>query len=80
MNIKIAKHSNPQFQRDNFKNLDRQWDFGFQKAKIGFKFSTDEKKAIEIRDMEKMNGQTVDLEKTNIENSEMLKRLRSQCK
>jgi beta-galactosidase/beta-glucuronidase len=50
MNIKIAKHSNPQFQRDNFKNLDGQWDFGFQKAKFGFKFSTDEKRAIEIRD------------------------------
>ena len=49
MNIKMAKHSNPQFQRDNFQNLDGQWDFGFQKAKIGFKFSTDEKRAVEVR-------------------------------
>ena len=45
----MAKHSNPQFARDNFESLDGQWDFGFQKAKVGFKFSTDEKKAIEIR-------------------------------
>ena len=49
MNIKMAKHSNPQFARDNFQSLDGQWDFGFQKAKVGFKFSTDEKKAVEIR-------------------------------
>ncbi len=50
MNIKMAKHSNPQFQRENFQNLDGKWDFGFQKAKFGFKFSTDEKRAVEIRD------------------------------
>ncbi len=49
MKIKMAKHSNPQFARDNFVNLDGQWDFGFQKAKIGFKFSTDDKRAVEIR-------------------------------
>ena len=49
MNIKMAKHSNPQFARDNFESLDGQWDFGFQKAKVGFKFSTDEKKAVEMR-------------------------------
>ncbi len=49
MNIKMAKHSNPQFARDNIVNLDGQWDFGFQKAKMGFKFSTDEARAVEVR-------------------------------
>ena len=49
MNIKMAKHSNPQFARDNFQSLDGQWDFGFQKAKVGFKFSTDENRAVEMR-------------------------------
>ena len=49
MVLKMAKHSNPQFARDNFIKLDGQWDFGFQKAKMGFRFSTDEKKAVEIR-------------------------------
>mgnify|MGYP003292872748 CR=1 FL=1 len=49
MSIKIAKYPNPQFARDNFQILDGEWDFGFQKAKAGFKFSTDEAKAVEIR-------------------------------
>ncbi len=49
MNIKMAKHSNPQFARDDVQSLDGQWDFGFQKAKMGFKFSTDERRAVEIR-------------------------------
>ncbi len=50
MNIKMAKHPNPQFERKEIEMLDGQWDFGFQKAKIGFKFSTNEQKAIEIRE------------------------------
>ncbi len=50
MNIKMAKNPNPQFARDNFVILDGEWDFGFQKAKVGFKFSTDDKKAVEIRE------------------------------
>ena len=49
MNIKMAKHPNPQFERKNIEIIDGVWDFGFQKAKWGFKFSTDEKKAVEIR-------------------------------
>lgn len=49
MNIKTAKSPNPQFVRQNWTSLDGVWDFGFQKAKKGFKFSTDEAKAVEIR-------------------------------
>ncbi len=49
MSIKIANYPNPQFARENFAILDGQWDFGFQKAKLGFKFSTDEKRAVEVR-------------------------------
>ncbi len=51
MNIKRAKHSDPQFARDNFISLDGEWDFGFKKAKSGFKFSADESKATEILQM-----------------------------
>ena len=49
MNIKLAKHPNPQFKRKNIEIIDGIWDFGFQKAKMGFKFSTDEKRAVEIK-------------------------------
>ena len=49
MNIKLAKHPNPQFERKNIEIIDGIWDFGFQKAKMGFKFSTDEKRAVEIK-------------------------------
>ncbi len=49
MNIKMAKHPNPQFERKEIEILDGVWDFGFQKAKVGFKFSTDDKKAVEIK-------------------------------
>ncbi len=50
MDFAVTKHPNPQFERKNIEILNGEWDFGFQKAKIGFKFSTDEKKAVEIRD------------------------------
>ena len=50
MDFAVSKHPNPQFERKNIKILNGQWDFGFQKAKRGFKFSTDEKRAVEIRD------------------------------
>lgn len=49
MSIKVANYPNPQFARENFTSLDGQWDFGFQKAKMGFKFSTDEQIAVDIR-------------------------------
>ncbi len=50
MTLNISKHPNPQFERKDIQILNGEWNFGFQKAKIGFKFSTDEKKAIEIKD------------------------------
>lgn len=45
----ISKHPNPQFERKDIDILNGEWDFGFQKAKLGFKFSTDEARAVEIR-------------------------------
>lgn len=50
MEFTALKHPNPQFERKNIEILNGEWDFGFQKAKQGFKFSTDEKNAVEIRD------------------------------
>lgn len=50
MKFTVSKHPNPQFERKNIEILNGQWDFGFQKSKYGFKFSTDEKRAVEIRD------------------------------
>ena len=50
MDFAVSKHPNPQFERKNIKILNGEWDFGFKKAKRGFKFSTDEKRAVEIRD------------------------------
>ena len=49
MDFAVSKHPNPQFERKNVEILNGEWDFGFQKAKRGFKFSTDEKRAFEIR-------------------------------
>ena len=49
MNFKVTNHPNPQFERKNIEILNGKWDFGFQKAKYGFKFSVDEKRAVEIR-------------------------------
>ncbi len=49
MDFAVSKHPNPQFERNNVEILNGEWDFGFQKAKLGFKFSTDEKRAVEIR-------------------------------
>ncbi len=49
MDFKVSNHPNPQFERKNIEILNGQWDFGFQKAKLGFKFSADEKRAVEIR-------------------------------
>ena len=50
MEFTVSKHPNPQFERKNIKILNGEWDFGFQKAKRNFKFSTDEKRAVEMRD------------------------------
>ncbi len=49
MNFAVSNHPNPQFERKNIEIINGQWDFGFKKAKKGFKFSTDEKRAVEIR-------------------------------
>lgn len=49
MDFTISNHPNPQFERKNIEILNGQWDFGFKKAKIGFQFSADEKRAVEIR-------------------------------
>ncbi len=49
MDFAVSKHPNPQFERKDIEILNGEWDFGFQKAKMGFKFSIDEEKAIEIR-------------------------------
>lgn len=38
----------PQFERKNWVNLNGEWDFGFKKAERGFRFSKDEKLALEI--------------------------------
>ncbi len=51
MDFTVTKHPNPQFERKNIEILNGQWDFGFQKAKMGFKFSKDDKKAVEILQM-----------------------------
>lgn len=48
MNIYKTEHPNPQFKRENWVNLNGEWDFGFEKAKAGFKFSTDESRALKI--------------------------------
>lgn len=35
---KVSKHPNPQFERENIEILNGEWDFGYQKAKGGYKF------------------------------------------
>lgn len=45
---KIINHPNPQFQRENWISLNGDWDFGFKKARIGYKFSKDEKSALKL--------------------------------
>ena len=49
MEFTVSKHPNPQFERKNIEILNGEWDFGFKKAKRNFKFSTDEKRAVEVR-------------------------------
>ena len=49
MEFAVTNHPNPQFERKNIEILNGEWDFGFQKARVGFKFSTDEKRAVEMR-------------------------------
>ena len=51
MNIKMAKHPNPQFERKDIEILNGEWDFGFQKAKMRFKFSKDENRGKEFLQM-----------------------------
>ncbi len=48
MNIYKTEHPNPQFMRKNWVNLNGEWDFEFEKAKSGFKFSADESTALKI--------------------------------
>lgn len=43
-----SEYPNPQFERSNWLNLNGEWDFGFKKAARGFKFSEDEKTAVEL--------------------------------
>lgn len=40
------EYPNPQFERSDWMNLNGEWDFGFKKAGLGFKFSQDAQKAI----------------------------------
>ena len=42
-----TEYPNPQFERSTWECLNGKWDFGFEKAKSGFRFSTDESKALE---------------------------------
>ena len=44
-----TEYPDPQFERSDWECLNGEWDFGFEKAKPGFRFSADEGKAIEIR-------------------------------
>lgn len=45
----FSNHPNPQFERKEWQSLNGTWDFGFSKAKAGFKFSKNENRAIRIR-------------------------------
>lgn len=45
---KIINYPNPQFQRENWISLNGEWDFGFKKARIGYKFTKDEKSAYNL--------------------------------
>lgn len=46
MNIYRQEHPNPQFERSQWQNLNGEWDFGFKKTAVGFKFSNDERRAL----------------------------------
>ncbi|MCM1115020.1 MAG: beta-galactosidase [Clostridium sp.] len=48
MHIYRNEYPNPQFERPNWQTLNGEWDFGFQKAIRGYKFSADENTAIDI--------------------------------
>lgn len=48
MQVFRSEYPNPQFERSNWLNLNGEWDFGFKKAARGFKFSKDEKTAVEL--------------------------------
>lgn len=48
MQVFRSEYPNPQFERFNWQNLNGEWDFGFKKAARGFKFSVDEKTAVDI--------------------------------
>ena len=50
MNIYRKEYPNPQFERSQWQNLNGEWDFGFKKAAVGFKFSDDEKRAVKYHD------------------------------
>lgn len=50
------EHPNPQFRRDNWQNLNGEWDFGFsKKAKRRYKFSKNYDKAVALRKRENYN-------------------------
>ncbi|MDE5983949.1 MAG: beta-galactosidase [Eubacterium sp.] len=46
MKIYRNEHPNPQFMRSHWQNLNGEWDFGFKKVPVGFKFSQDEARAL----------------------------------
>lgn len=48
MQICKTEYPNPQFQRENWVNLNGEWDFGFEKARSGFHLSNDESRALEL--------------------------------
>lgn len=48
MNISRTEYPNPQAQRENWLNLNGQWDFGFKKIQTGFKFSSDASLALKL--------------------------------
>lgn len=50
MHIYRNEHPNPQFMRSHWQNLNGEWDFGFKKAFVGFKFSEDETRAQKYHD------------------------------
>ncbi len=49
MSVKSAAYPNPQFARERCEILNGLWDFGFEKARLGFKYSKDETRALEIQ-------------------------------
>lgn len=49
MKIYRSEYPNPQFKRKNWLNLNGEWDFGFKKAVRRFKFSENERTAIDVR-------------------------------